>query len=61
MGFGVEGPFKYSFIISLWLRVLGFKGWGYFNCGVVGGKIVNFLMDFASHEVVKLCRISQNL
>ncbi len=28
MGFGVEGPFKSSFIISLWLMVLGFKGWG---------------------------------
>ncbi len=28
MGFGVEGPFKSSLMISLWLRVLGFKGWG---------------------------------
>lgn len=28
MGFGVEGPFKSSIIISLWFRVLGFKGWG---------------------------------
>jgi hypothetical protein len=28
---------------------------------VVGGKFANFLMDFTSHEVVKLCRISQSL
>jgi hypothetical protein len=60
-GFGVESPSNFGFIVRFWLRVLGFKGWGYFYCGVVGGKIVNFLMDFASHEVVKLCRISQNL
>jgi len=26
-GFGVESPSNFGFIVSLWLRVLDFKGW----------------------------------
>lgn len=61
MNFGVEGLSKSDFKKKKWLKVLGFKGWGSWNFGVVGQGFPNFFLDFVRHEVVKVCRILQSL
>jgi hypothetical protein len=61
IGFKVEGLSKSCFLKSFWLKVLGFRGWGGYNSNVVRGGLPKNFMDFASHEVVRVCRISQSL
>jgi hypothetical protein len=59
--FEVEGLSKSSFKKSFWVKVLCFRGWGGWNSNVVRGGLLKHFMNFASHEAIRVCRISQNL
>jgi hypothetical protein len=59
MNFGVQGLANSISIGVFWSMALGVEGT--FYSSVVGGRVSNVFKDFAIHEIVRICKISQTL
>jgi hypothetical protein len=59
MNFGVKDLANSISIGGFWSMAFGVEGT--FYSSVVGGRVSNFLKDFAIHEIVWICKISKTL
>lgn len=59
MGFGVLDSSNFGVVKDLLLWLMGFKVEGCWNLGFLGDSFFIFFKDWVSHEMVRVCNISQ--